>query len=192
MAENLPELPAAPETLSDLASSQLSALMDGELAAAETNLMLLRLSKNADLQQRWERYHLVRNAMQAQLPATLDMDFAVRLRRRIDQEQPLHISRHPHLHWRQRRWALAASVALAMTIGLVVTTSTPESPPQAAAPLPASSQAAQITAVTSDNFAAPTAGRLSDYLVNHNNYASGSSVNGMLPYVRMVGYQTER
>ena len=31
--------------------------------------------------------------------------------------------------------------------------------------------------------------RLGSYLVNHNGYASLNSMHGMLPYVRMVGYQ---
>ena len=34
--------------------------------------------------------------------------------------------------------------------------------------------------------------RLNNYLVNHNNYASLNGMNGMLPYVRMVGYQADR
>jgi sigma-E factor negative regulatory protein RseA len=38
----------------------------------------------------------------------------------------------------------------------------------------------------------PVEARLNSYLVNHNGYASRNSVNGMLPYVRMVGYQASR
>jgi sigma-E factor negative regulatory protein RseA len=33
---------------------------------------------------------------------------------------------------------------------------------------------------------------LNSYLVNHNGQASLNSMNAMLPYVRMVGYQTGR
>ncbi len=197
MAENPHELPPA-----DLARSQLSALMDEELAAAEMKLALRRLGKDADWQQRWERYHLVRNALQGQLPTALDLKFAARIQHRIALEQELELVAlssarpTPRIYWSVRRWALAASLLLAVTIGLIVTApnSHLDPSPQAATPLPASSpqsaqQIAQTAFASADNRAAE---RLNDYLVNHNNYASGSSVNGMLPYVRMVGYQTER
>lgn len=195
MAENPHELAPA-----DLARSQLSALMDEELAAAEMKLALRRLGKDADWQQRWERYHLVRNALQGQLPTALDLQFAARLQRRIALEQELELvaltsaQPTPRTYWPVRRWALAASLLLAVTIGLIVTAPHLDPSPQAATPLPASSpqiaqQFAQTAFASADSGAAA---RLNDYLVNHNNYASGSSVNGMLPYVRMVGYQTER
>jgi len=49
----------------------------------------------------------------------------------------------------------------------------------------------QMTAMTqpANPIGEPVEARLNSYLVNHNGYASMSSVNGMLPYVRMVGYQ---
>ena len=195
MAENPHELAPA-----DLARSQLSALMDEELAAAEMKLALRRLGKDADWQQRWERYHLVRNALQGQLPTALDLQFAARLQRRIALEQELELvaltsaQPTPRTYWPVRRWALAASLLLAVTIGLIVTAPHLDPSPQAATPHPASTpqiaqQYAQTAFASADSGAAA---RLNDYLVNHNNYASGSSVNGMLPYVRMVGYQTER
>jgi sigma-E factor negative regulatory protein RseA len=43
-----------------------------------------------------------------------------------------------------------------------------------------------------DETSEPTEARLNSYLVNHNGHASRNSMNGMLPYVRMVGYQTNR
>jgi hypothetical protein len=33
---------------------------------------------------------------------------------------------------------------------------------------------------------------LSAYIVNHNEYASMTTVYGVLPYARMVGYETEQ
>lgn len=186
MADNTPELSTTAETLADLASSQLSALVDGELAAAETDLVVLRLSRDAATQQHWERYHLIRNALQGQLPQTLDRDFAARLQRHIAQEQN---PPAPRFRWRKRHWAMAASLALAVLVGLNLTR-TPEATPPIAT-LPTSPPSPPSPGI-SNAIASLDAERLNNYLVNHNGHASGNSVNGMLPYVRMVGYQSER
>lgn len=181
----------------DLAASQLSALVDGELADAEMNLVLRRLSRDGDAQGRWERYHLISDALQGHLPAALDADFATRLRQAIDQErlpQPA-IRSLPAWYKPVTGFALAASVVLTALVGLQLTQPdaglTPDNPvaavPASTTPLPA-----QVVVLnpSAGGVSEPTEARLNTYLVNHNGYASRSSVNGMLPYVRMVGYQT--
>lgn len=183
----------------DLAASQLSALVDGELADAEMNLVLRRLSRDGDAQGRWERYHLISDALQGHLPAALDADFATRLRQAIDQErlpQPA-IRSLPAWYKPVTGFALAASVVLTALVGLQWTQPdaglTPDNPvaavPASTTPLPA-----QVVVLnpSAGGVSEPTEARLNTYLVNHNGYASKSSVNGMLPYVRMVGYQTNR
>lgn len=183
----------------DLAASQLSALVDGELADAEMNLVLRRLSRDGDAQGRWERYHLISDALQGHLPAALDADFATRLRQAIDQERlPQPATRSlPAWYKPVTGFALAASVVLTALVGLQLTQPdaglTPDNPvaavPASTTPLPA-----QVVVLNppADGASEPTEARLNTYLVNHNGYASRSSVNGMLPYVRMVGYQTNR
>lgn len=183
----------------DLAASQLSALVDGELADAEMNLVLRRLSRDGDAQGRWERYHLISDALQGHLPAALDADFATRLRQAIDQErlpQPA-IRSLPAWYKPVTGFALAASVVLTALVGLQLTQPDPgltPSNPVAAAPASATPLPVQAVALNppADEASEPTEARLNSYLVNHNGYASRSSVNGMLPYVRMVGYQTNR
>ena len=183
----------------DLAASQLSALVDGELADAEMNLVLRRLSRDGDAQGRWERYHLISDALQGHLPAALDADFATCLRQAIDQERLPHPATRSLPAWYKpvTGFALAASVVLTALVGLQWTQPdaglTPDNPvaavPASTIPLPA-----QVVALNplADGASEPTEARLNTYLVNHNGYASKSSVNGMLPYVRMVGYQTNR
>ena len=206
MAEKTAEQPAqAADRIAqvDLAVSQLSAMVDDELAHAEINLAVRRLSRDRAVQQRWERYQLISDTLQGHLPIAIDPRFAARIRAAIDDEplpqpQPLSIVQVLP-RWRRpvAGLALAASVTLAILVGLQLSqpdaglppgqtpiAATPFSPPA----LPARTVAFQPPTVQQAD--EPAEERLNSYLVNHNGQASRNSVNGMLPYVRMVGYQT--
>ena len=201
MADNTAELRAPLADDVPVAASQLSALVDDELADREIDLVLRRLSRDDDARHRWERYHLISDAVQGQLPAALDTEFAARIRQAIEAEPLPQTTARPLPAWYKpvTGFGLAASVALVALFGLklnqtevlqpatplAATTSTPFT---AAAALPI--QTAAITRLA-DPAREPVEARLSHYLVNHNGYASMNSVNGMLPYVRMVGYQPQ-
>lgn len=179
----------------DLATSQISALVDGELAKTERALLLRRLSRDYEAQGRWERYHLISDAMRDHLPAQIDRAFAARLHDLIALE-PLPsapLDQRPTWYKAAGGFAIAASVVLATMYGLQ---STQTAPTAATAALPSSATTtvatwnngpSSNTAIAASDLAAA---QLDNYLVNHNGYASRNSVNGMLPYVRMVGYQT--
>ncbi|ACT05935.1 anti sigma-E protein, RseA [Dickeya chrysanthemi Ech1591] len=63
---------------------ELSALMDGE---AVDNALLSTLSKDDKLQQRWQRYHLVRDALRGDVSETLmHVDVAARVAAALEQE----------------------------------------------------------------------------------------------------------
>ena len=184
----------------DLAASQLSALVDEELADAEMSLVLRRLSRDNDTQQRWERYHLISNVLQGHLPTALDTDFAVRLHQAIDDEPlPQPATRTAPIWYKKpvTGFAIAASVVLTAVFGLQLTQSdsalTPSNP-VATVPTTAITDPTSVVALNpfANETSEPTEARLNSYLVSHNGYASRNSVNGMLPYVRMVGYQTHR
>jgi len=185
----------------DNVASQLSAMVDEELADAEIALALRRLIRDDDWRGRWERYHLVSDALQGHVPAALDTRFAAHIRQAIADE-PLTSVTRPLPSWYKpvTGFALAASVVLVALFGLKLNQSnvtftptaslaahTPSPPPPASLPTPMASPT-QL----SDGVRKPAAARLNSYLVNHNGYASRNSVNSMLPYVRMVGYQANR
>ena len=211
MAEQTAEplsTPVAADVNLELAASQLSALVDEQLDAMEINLALHRLCRDRTLQARWERYHLISDALQGHLPDALDLTFAARLHEAIAVEPVPRPAIKPLPAWYKPAtgFGLAASVVLAALVGIKM--NPPDSPlPSAplissAAPPPASITAAPPRSTGIPNRAAtaslsadphdvePDAARLNRYLVNHNGYASMNSVHGMLPYVRMVGYQT--
>ena len=212
MAEKTAEplsAPVATEANIELAASQLSAMVDEQLDAMETDLALRRLSRDGGLQARWERYHLISDALQGHLPDALDLSFAARIHQAIAAEPlPQPVAR-PLPAWYKpvTGFGLAASVALATLVGIrmnppdaptasapLVSSTTPPPPAGlAAAPVRSTTIPLQVAALNSSVnplAAEPSAVRLNSYLVNHNGYASMNSVHSMLPYVRMVGYQT--
>jgi sigma-E factor negative regulatory protein RseA len=183
-----------------VAASQLSAMVDDELELPAMDLALRRLSRDHELQDCWERYHLISNAMQSHLPDALDLDFAARIRQAVAAEPLPRPTAKPLPTWYKpvTGFGLAASVMLVALFGLKLTQTDTASLPEpqiAAAPvtlsLPATTRVAALNPQT-DDANQPVEARLNAYLVNHNGYASMNSMHGMLPYVRMVGHQGNR
>jgi sigma-E factor negative regulatory protein RseA len=65
-------------------ASQLSAMFDGELSAAECELLSRRLARDETLRTRWARYALVGAAMRAEPMAAVSSSFASRVGAAID------------------------------------------------------------------------------------------------------------
>lgn len=198
MADTTAELQAA-QFAHDVpvAASQLSAMVDDELEDREVDLVLRRLTRDHDARARWERYHLISDAIQGHLPDAFDSGFAARIRQAIEAEPQPQPTTKPLPAWYKpvTGFALAASIVLVALFGLKLTqTDTNLSPTNQIAATTPSAVATPIvvrvaaTAQRPDKSKGPVEARLSSYLVNHNGYASLNSVHGMLPYVRMVGY----
>lgn len=187
-----------------IAASQLSAMVDDELELPELDLALRRLNRDRELQARWERYHLISNVMQSHLPDALDLDFSARIRQAVEADPLPQLAAKPPLPaWYKpvTGFGLAASVVLVALFGLKLTQTdtvlSPETQLATASPVPTSTLPPATTQVvalnpSTDDSSQPVEARLSTYLVNHNGYASMNSMHGMLPYVRMVGYQGNR
>ncbi|MDS4025849.1 MAG: sigma-E factor negative regulatory protein [Candidatus Contendobacter sp.] len=202
MADNTAELGALLVDDVPVVATQLSALVDDQLADREIDLVLRRLSRDDDARSRWERYHLISDVIQGHLPAAFDTDFAARVRRAIEAEPlPQPVGR-PLPAWYKpvTGFGLAASVALVALFGLKLNQTDILQPaaPFAITPTTLSSPTAALpiqTVATTQPLVTPAREpvetRLTSYLVNHNGYASMNSVSGMLPYVRMVGYQPQ-
>lgn len=114
---------------------KLSALMDGE---ALDNELFSALSKDAELQKSWERYHLIRDTMRGDVGEHLHFDIAARVAAAIEKEpqrnvttlipeaqpEPSHWEKMPFWH-KVRPWAaqitqvgVAACVSLAVIVGV--------------------------------------------------------------------------
>ena len=181
----------------------ISALMDGELNEAETGRLLDQLQRDAGLRTCWARYHLISDALRSDLTGHIKHNVADRVIRALASEPthltPRRLTSHPtrltpRLFKPLAGLAMAASIAAVAVISLQTTAPLQNSSPANLAGLSSVSPAAQV---------AGTAGRsrwstgrpsveskLDIYLANHNQYSMSTEMQGMLPYVRIVGYET--
>jgi len=98
--------------------SQLSAMFDGELPAAECELLSRRIDRDENLRARWSRYALIGAAMRSEPVATARRGFAARVSAALQSGQDsAHIRQRGSSVQRKRTlWntALAASMVVAV------------------------------------------------------------------------------
>jgi sigma-E factor negative regulatory protein RseA len=174
---------------------QLSALVDEELPAGEHALLLERLSRDAALRERLGRYQLVNDVLNNRVAMPVDAGFSLRVMQAIAAEPAYHqapASAWPKLLKPLAGAALAASVALVAVLSvqsLNRDTAPTTAPPRLASAAP-SQAPVPVAQGQWDRQAPAVRSRLDGYLVHHNEYAASSGVQGVLPYVRIVGYDS--
>ena len=183
--------------MSDEISEQLSALVDDELDEVERPLLLGRLERDTELREILGRYQLISEVMRgAGQLATLGI--AERVKRSLEQETGLAAVDQPKpggLGWLKPIAGLA--VAASVAVVAVVAVNSVRQPTVEMAPRLASTN--QDTAPVSggseqlwERIEPRIDKRMSAYLVNHNEYAASRGVQGVMPYVRIVGYENKR
>jgi sigma-E factor negative regulatory protein RseA len=169
-------------------NEQLSALVDDELPGSEHDLLLRRIESDDQLYQRLSRYQLISDALQSHLPERVDPAFSRRVKVLLRSEPAL--SRHSRLAALARPaagLAVAASVAVMAVMSLQ---SAQQGTPSPAAVVASAPPPAGDYLRVSDEPGNPSVDRKLDiYLVNHNEYAVNRGMQGMLPYVRIVGHE---
>jgi sigma-E factor negative regulatory protein RseA len=168
-------------------NEQLSALVDDELPGSEHDLLLRRIENDDQLYQRLSRYQLISDALQSHLPERVDPAFSRRVKVLLQSEPAL--SRYSRLAMLARPaagLAVAASVAVMAVMSLQSAQQGTPSPTEVAASTPPAGDYLRV----SDEPGNPSVDRKLDiYLVNHNEYAVNRGMQGMLPYVRIVGHE---
>ena len=196
-------------------NEHLSAFVDGELQGPARSRVVDALYRSPARRRAWVRYHLIGDAVRKTGPVpgadsiaaavgeVLAGEPIVRIRPRVRRSKP-----HP-----LSGLAIAAAVAAVAVLGIhglddegarsptVAGASSPEL--AAAAPVaidtePAAARVASVSAPPGglqagrlqwSDVAPDAEARLNTYLVNHNEYA-GNGMHGVLPWVRIVGYQS--
>ena len=183
--------------MNDKLHEELSAFMDDE--AHDAARLARQLSSDPDLQARWSRYHLIRDAMTEHLTYA-EFDIAARVSAALEDEPTVLAPRRWHLTPRARRvvrqvagLAIAATVSAVTVITVQQQRGGQEHAPVvaqvagAAQPAPRTPTARVVQFVPENRPLNPAVrSKLSNYLVNHNEYSVTSNMQGVLPYMRIV------
>jgi negative regulator of sigma E activity len=178
--------------MSEQIREQVSAFLDGELPKSETELLLKRLTRDAELRQSFGLYALIGESLRGASRVPLSRDFAGRVNRAIDGEPvaphwPAARAAHP------RWWRPLAGVAVAggvMAVAIVALQQRAVAPGVRAA-LPVTAQNVPMVKPTeaisytvpepaSEVPAVLPAARLTSYVFAHSRYSSGLGQNNVL------------
>ncbi len=163
--------------MSEQIREQVSAFLDGELPNTETELLLKRLTRDAELRESFGRYALMGESH-------LSRGFTARVNRVIDGEPTLPEAPAPRGHVRRWRPLAGAAVAAGVAVFAVVALQQRAVAPTLTAAEPASARTGAVYpssepvsyTVPAAVGAAPTAmppARLTNYVFAHGTYSSG-------------------
>jgi sigma-E factor negative regulatory protein RseA len=179
--------------MKDRIHEQLSALVDDELPEAEQALLIRQLSADTDLQLVLSRYQLASDFLHGTLPRKADFGFHKRVHDALQGEAAIHAAPRVAARWHRplAGMAIAASVAVVAVVSLQHTQQKGPGDTQAVAAAPAIDNYIRAGNAPAPAVPAANARGLDVYLVNHNEYAVNRSMQGMLPYVRIIGQDVQ-
>jgi sigma-E factor negative regulatory protein RseA len=182
---------AGDEHMTDAVNEQLSTCLDGELSAAELDLLLKRLERDAELRDALGRYTVIGEALRNARPVVASRSFADKVMTAVEQEpaQKAAVSRRsvrisPVL---SRSLRPVAGIGIAATVAALAIFSVQRAGVQAPGPIAANEPAVAPTAIVAQSsdepasYIVPTstsqsafvpATRLTNYVVAHSEYSS--------------------
>ncbi|NOY66091.1 MAG: sigma-E factor negative regulatory protein [Gammaproteobacteria bacterium] len=184
--------------MKDKIGEQISALFDGELEQQEHELLMRRLKQDTGLQGDFARYQIISDAMRDKLD-TVTTDLVQKVSGSIEHEDSISsqgsASKSVRLLKPVAGFAIAASVAAMAVIGLQGVGNIQEAPqisPRLAQVQPHTGILRVSTGTRWDRQQPETERRLNGYLVNHSEYTSSISLQGMINYARIAGYDSKK
>lgn len=178
-------------------NESLSSFMDGELA--EHKAILDKLKSCSETKACWLRYHMIRDTLRDSRPGALSADFSSRVMRALESEPVIVSPRFGRYRDSFRRHmfkpaaglAIAASVA-AITVFTMQTFYMQDSQPDFSVAAKSAPPAYPVTTasetVSSRVADKPQDDDLNSYLLEHMEH-SAAGVQGMMPYVRLAGFE---
>jgi sigma-E factor negative regulatory protein RseA len=104
--------------MSEQIREQVSAFLDGELPNSETELLLKRLTRDAELRESFGRYALIGEALRGASPGVLSRGFSSRVNLAIDGE-PVPAAAQPQNARAPRWWRPLAGIGVAAGVAAV-------------------------------------------------------------------------
>jgi len=175
--------------MSEQIREQVSAFLDGELPASETELLLKRLTRDVELRDSFGRYALIGESLRGGSGAQLTRDFHARVNRAIDGEPAAAGPQAPRITPLQGWWrplagaAVAAGVAAVAVLALQQRAVTPlasEAVRIAGNAQPREALSYTVPAASGDAPVALVPARLTNYVFAHSNFSSGLGQNNVI------------
>ncbi len=189
--------------MSEYNNEELSALIDGEYEG-NNDKAIDELIHNQDMKDTWSRYHLIGDCLREHLPEKISNQVSTHVSNTLRNE-PTVLAPQKTKQFNLKPlagFAIAASVAMAAVFSVqnsndvnsVSTTPTlaaNNTAPQSQTFSFSNPQVLPASVRKSDTPEEVANQRLNNYLMNHNEYRSNGSMNGILPYVRLVTIESQ-
>jgi sigma-E factor negative regulatory protein RseA len=175
---------------------KISALMDGELDARQSDQQYTRLEQDSDAKACWNTYHLIGDALRGD--SIVSTNLSAKLGARLEQEPTVLAPQRPRMRPVRRTTAYALSAAASLSAVALVGWMAFNNPlaPQAdsvatsvAAPVaPSSVPVATVTpaSVQPQLASVPSDGKMNEYLMAHQEFSPSTAIQGVAPYIRSV------
>ena len=174
--------------MSEQKYEKLSAVIDDELDIDDK--LINDINADETLCARWQRYHLIRDALTNHLPEQDIADISGQVMAALEQEPTVLAPRHKRVSLKLMKQAAGLAVAASVATVAVMSVQTSQ-----IAEHDSNTSIARIEQPKIDASAIAQArlrnqavqSKLSGYLVNHNEYSVSARMQGMMPYMRIVG-----
>ncbi|MEJ2142582.1 MAG: sigma-E factor negative regulatory protein [Gammaproteobacteria bacterium] len=177
--------------MSNQFDEQFSALVDGE--EVQSSDVLARIQQDDELRRRWQRYHMIRDALTGHIEGQNLPDISSQVSQALENEPTIlapkrKVPRLQTIYKQASGFAVAAAVATVAVITVQQTQVAQDSNIQTAAINNPVTNVQVTTVKHSDNSRLDSAveSKLSGYLVQHNEYSVAAKMQGALPYMRIV------
>lgn len=195
--------------MTDKIHEQISALLDGELSQAESEMLFRRMENDAELRAVWQRYAMIHDAIHREVPEQFDTGFSSRVMDAIHADagsaaagdSTVDGTRAGVLGSGLNRLlkpvaglAVAASVAAMAIIGLQNINGVLDSG-EGVSVVAGKADPSGFMKVSGTRWEIrqpEVAAKLNGYLVNHNEFSSSTNFDGILQYRHIVGYDQEQ
>ncbi|MBN4080487.1 hypothetical protein JYT31_02370 [Beggiatoa alba] len=176
--------------MSDSINEKLSSLIDDEQKLDD--VLMDALANDSDAKDKWARYNLVSDILNAREQQTLDKAWVAELSEKLEKEPSILAPRMTRSFRRKivkqmAGFAVAASVATLAILTLQQNKFSDISAPAsiAKAPTTVPTTAPQIRTVTL-RLNKATESKLNGYIVNHYEHSMTGKMQGLMPYMRIV------
>lgn len=175
--------------MSNNSDEKLSAFMDDEFHPD----VLESLKQDTETRERWARYHLIRDVLSGHNETVSSPSFVDRVSKALDDEPTiLRPTRRKLTHTVRQAAGLAIAATVATIAVLTVQQSDVTGTSGSQTSIASANNAVEEYRNVSTNSSAHSPidsdvqSKLSNYLINHNEYSASSRMQGMLPYMRIV------